>query len=161
MRVPYYCPYCNQRSTRRWNLDVHIKRRHGGYLLGRSSDNPIFSNDPYQNIASATVADSVGDGLQPGYIPQQAPVGISQYYPCPMYGPTNIMNEQRDASGLSRETKLGELKRLVYKYPHYHNNGPDEIVKWAIYCSSTGDNKFLDEMLEQLRSIDRLANLRF
>ena len=26
----YYCPYCNQKSTRRWNLQTHIKRRHGG-----------------------------------------------------------------------------------------------------------------------------------
>jgi hypothetical protein len=30
MRITYYCPFCNQQSTRRWNLDIHIKRRHGG-----------------------------------------------------------------------------------------------------------------------------------
>ncbi|MGC2685465.1 MAG: hypothetical protein WA323_26720 [Candidatus Nitrosopolaris sp.] len=40
------------------------------------------------------------------------------------------------------------------------NIDPDEIVKWAIYYSSNGDNKFLDEKLEQLRSIDG-ANIKF
>jgi hypothetical protein len=30
MRNLYNCPFCNQQSTRRWNLDIHIKRRHGG-----------------------------------------------------------------------------------------------------------------------------------
>jgi hypothetical protein len=153
MRVPYYCPYCNQRSTRRWNLDVHIKRRHIGHLLGESSDsNPFWykRSNPYHNIASATVADSVGDSFQPRYIPQQAPLG----YPS---RPMPTMDHQNYGTALSRETKLEELKRLAYKFPQFHNNSPDEIVKWAIYSSSNGDNKFLDEMLEQLRTIASLA----
>src|SRR5215469_10137609 len=90
MRVPYYCPYCDQRSTRRWNLDVHIKRRHGGYLLGESLDRYIGSSTPnnlYRNIGSATVTDSVGDSFQPTYIPQQAHVGISQYSSRPIHRP--------------------------------------------------------------------------
>ncbi len=33
MKNTYYCPQCEQRSTRRWNLETHIKRRHGG--IGR------------------------------------------------------------------------------------------------------------------------------
>ena len=62
---------------------------------------------------------------------------------------------------LSRETKLEELKRLVYKYPQYHNNGPDEIVGYADYWSINGDDTILDDLLEQLRSLDRLANAKF
>ncbi len=29
-RQKWCCPYCSQRSSRRWNLEVHIKRRHNG-----------------------------------------------------------------------------------------------------------------------------------
>jgi hypothetical protein len=69
------------------------------------------------------------------------------------------MNDRSYETRISPETihKIDQIKRLAYKYPQYHNNHPDEIVKWAIYCSSSGDNKFLDEMLEQLHTIDSLA----
>jgi hypothetical protein len=30
MKLPYSCPHCDQKSTRRWNLEIHIKRRHSG-----------------------------------------------------------------------------------------------------------------------------------
>lgn len=30
MKSVYFCPHCDQKSTRRWNLETHIKRRHGG-----------------------------------------------------------------------------------------------------------------------------------
>jgi hypothetical protein len=66
------------------------------------------------------------------------------------------MDHQSYGISLSQETiaKLEELKRLVYKYPQFHNNGPDEIVGYAAYWALNDDNKFLDEMLEQLRTID-------
>ena len=38
---------------------------------------------------------------------------------------------------------------------------PDGIIKWVVYCSSNGDDKFLNDKLEQLRSIDSLANAKF
>jgi hypothetical protein len=28
MRTPYYCPYCEQTSTRKENVSVHIQRKH-------------------------------------------------------------------------------------------------------------------------------------
>jgi hypothetical protein len=79
MRHAYICPYCEQRSTRRWNLDVHIKRKHGGYLLGRSSgpymtNSPVFDRKSVQ-FGHATVADSVGEMFEPRYIPQRTPIG--------------------------------------------------------------------------------------
>jgi hypothetical protein len=43
------------------------------------------------------------------------------------------VHDQSFPTGLSQETRLKELEKLVYKYPQYHNNDPDEIVKWAIY----------------------------
>src|SRR5215469_13537634 len=106
MRVPYYCPYCNQRSTRRWNLDVHIKRRHGGYLLGESLDRYIGSSTPnnlYRNIGSATVADSVGNTFEPGYLRQQTPLGISRYSPSAIYLPLPTIDEQSYGGGLSQD----------------------------------------------------------
>jgi hypothetical protein len=160
MRVPYYCPYCNQRSTRRWNLDVHIKRRHGGYLLGRSdryvaNNPPWYKSNPYHSIGSATVADSVGETFQPRYIPQQAPIGTS---PSTIYPPLHTIDDQRNGPGLSQGTilKIEQLRRLLNKYPQYQNNDPDEIVRLVVYYCINGDNTILDQKLEQLRSIESL-----
>ena len=79
MKDPYQCPYCDQRSTRRWNLDVHIKRKHGEYLLDRSSDRYIANNPRlYSNsvrLGHTTVADSIGSTLQLGS--QQTHLGTS------------------------------------------------------------------------------------
>jgi hypothetical protein len=165
MRVPYYCPYCNQRSTRRWNLDVHIKRRHGGYLLGESSgrrmgSNPFWHtpNNPYRNIGSATVANSIGDTFQPRHIPQQAPIGTS---PSTIHPPLHTMDDQRNGPGLSQGTilKIEQLRRLLNKYPQYQNNDPDEIVRLVVFYCMNGDYTLLDDKLEQLRTIDSLANI--
>jgi hypothetical protein len=41
------------------------------------------------------------------------------------------------------------------KYPKYNMN-PDGIIQWAIHSSINADNTFLDDMLEQLRTIDML-----
>jgi hypothetical protein len=107
------------------------------------------------NSGSAKVADSVGDTFQPRERPQQALLGLSQYSTSPILRPTHTADDQRDGTRLSQETKLKieELKRLVNKYTQYHSN-PDGIIKWAVQCAINGDNRFLDEKSEQLRSID-------
>ena len=158
MRDPYICPFCDQRSTRRWNLDVHIKRRHGGYLLGRSSgryvaNNPLWYRKSVQS-GHATVADSIGDTFQPRYIPQQAPIGTSSSTIRPLL---HTMNDQRNG-GLSPDAiqKIRALKALMNKYPRYHTN-PDGIIRLAIYNSINGDYTLLDDKLEQLRTIDSLT----
>jgi hypothetical protein len=174
-RPNYVCTVCSEYFTRKYSAKRHNQNLHNGaaeivrlidYLAGRSSgqykpDNPFWykHNNPYHNIGG-TVADSVGNTFQSRYIPQQAPSGTSQYYTSPIYRPMPSMDDQSYGTGLSQETKLKieELKRLLYKYPQYQNNDPDEIVKWAIYCSSNDDNKFLDDKLEQLRTIERRLN---
>jgi hypothetical protein len=89
MKVPYYCPYCDQRSTRRWNLQVHIKRKHGGspgpYLASHQFS--YEPTNPYHNIESNTVADNGCNSFQPRYGLQQAPLGTSQYFTSPAYPP--------------------------------------------------------------------------
>jgi hypothetical protein len=161
MKDPYQCPYCNHHSTRRWNLDVHIKRRHGGYLLGRSSDR-YMANNPhsYSNsvqIRHATVADSVADTFQPRYTPQQTPLATSQYsaspiYPPvdvpqtfanPMYRPMQIMNHQNYGNSLSPETilKIAELKTVnifllsIWSYLYLN-----DVWCWCCYHKRSRDN---------------------
>src|SRR5215469_2396723 len=163
MRVPYYCPYCNQRSTRRWNLDVHIKRKHGGYLLGRPSDPYVANNHPLYSkslqLGHVTVADSVGETFQPRYLPQRSTVGTSQYSSRPIHRPMQTAHDHNYGDGLSQETlvKVDQLKRLLGKYSRYHAN-PDGILKLAIYNSNNGDTTFLDAKLEQLSLLDSYNN---
>ena len=154
MRVPYYCPYCDQRSTRRWILDVHIKRKHAGYLLGRSSGrnlgtySPWHKSNPYYSIGPATVAHSIGATFQPRYVPQQAPIGTP---------PLHTMDGQRNG-GLSPDAiqKIQQLKAMMNKYPKYQTN-PDGIIRLAVYNCINGDSTLLDDKLEQLRTIDSLT----
>ena len=161
MKDPYYCPYCHHRSKRRWNLDVHIKRKHGGHLVSRSLGQYMANNPPLYNqsvdLGHPSFADSIDNTFHPTLLPQDAALRTSQYYTSPTYRP--MPSNQSYGTSLSQETiiKLTELKRLVTKYPQFHTIDADEIVKWAIYCSSNGDNKFLDDMLDQLRTIDSLA----
>jgi hypothetical protein len=68
------------------------------------------------------------------------------------------MNTSNDEGTLSQETilKIQELKRLIYRYPQYHRN-PGGVISCIIYFCNNGDNTFLDEKLEQLRSIDAIS----
>ena len=146
MREPYICPHCDQRSTRWWNLKIHVKRRHGEFLSGKSSgsNTPWHRSNSYHSFGSATVCDSVGDTFQPKYFPRQAPPQYSIHRSLP------TMDDQSYGSGLSQDTivKIGELKRLAYKYPQYLPN-PDGIIRLAIFNSINGDNQLLDQVLEQ------------
>ena len=47
LKVPYYCPYCDQTSTRKWNLSTHIKRKHHGSDDPFEIPNKIVLGDPY------------------------------------------------------------------------------------------------------------------
>jgi hypothetical protein len=142
-----------------------MKRKHGGFLLGKSSGRNLGSN-PFSyksnNIGSVMVADSVGDTFQSRYIPQQGPLGPSQYSASPMYPAKQIMDDQRYLGGLSEDTllKIDQLKRLLNKYPQFFTN-PNQILTWTFHWAVNGDNKILDENLEQLRYIENLANPGF
>ena len=149
MRHAHVCPHCDQRSTRWWNLKVHIKRRHDRFLLDSSLDrymgrNLLSPNNPYHNIGSATI-DSVGNTFEPTYL-RQTPLGISQYSP--------TIDEQRHESGLSQGTvgRIIEVKGLLNKYPQQHI--PDGIIRMAIFNSINGDNTLLDQMVVQLYRLD-------
>jgi hypothetical protein len=165
MRYPHICPHCDHRSTRWWNLKIHIKRKHGGYLPDRSSGRLMTNKSPsYSNsvqIRHATVADSVVDTFQPRFAPQQTALATSQYSPGPIYPPWQVMDDQINQSRLSQEKilKIEELKRLMYKYPQYHIN-PDDMIRMAVFNSINYDDRLLDGKLQQLRIMDRRLNGR-
>ena len=170
-RPSYVCTVCSEHFTRKYSAKRHNQNIHNGtaeivrlidYLAGRSSgqympDNPFWykHNNPYHNVGAATVADSVGNTFQSRYIPQQTPLGTSQYSTSPMYRSRQIMDESY-ATSLSQGTiqKIQELKRLVNKYPQYCHDG---LLQWIIISCNNGDNTLLDSKLEQLRTIDSLA----
>jgi hypothetical protein len=158
--------------TRKYSAKRHNQNIHNGtaeivrlidYLAGRSSgqympDNPFWYKRNNHNIGSSTVADSICNTFQPRSIPQQTPLEISQYSAGPIYPPRQIIDHQGHGTSLSQDTivKIDELRRLMNKYPKYHIN-PDAIIQWAIHSSLNGNNTFLDDKVEQLRSIDSLA----
>jgi hypothetical protein len=98
----------------------------------------------------------MGNTFEPTYL-RQTPLGISQQYTNPIYRPVPTI-DQSHGTGLSQDTvvKIQELKRLLNKYPQYHNKDPDEIVRLVVYYCINGDNTILDQKLEQLRSIESL-----
>jgi hypothetical protein len=117
------------------------------------ANNPPLYNKSVQ-LGHATVADT---SFQSRYIPQQAPLVTSQYYTSPIYRPTPSMDDQSYGTGLSPETiiRIDELKRLANKYPQYCSEG---LMQWTIFCCNDGDNRILDDKLEQLRTIDSRLN---
>jgi len=139
MKVPYYCPYCNERSTRQWNLEIHIKRKHGGSPGQYLASDPFYKRSVQSDqFGSATIADSVRS-FQPIIMSQQTPPWISHYSADPTYQPWHV----RDESSLSQDTlvKIEEFKRMINKYSHYHEN-PDDIIRLTIYNSINGDNTY-------------------
>jgi hypothetical protein len=69
----------------------------------------------------------------------------------------NTMDDE-ETTTLSLETrlKIEELKRLIYRYSHYHHN-PGAVINCIVYYCNNGDNTLLDEKLEQLRRIDAIS----
>jgi hypothetical protein len=116
------------------------------------TNNPAVYGKSLQ-FGHATVADSVGDAFQPRHS-----TSIPQYSASPLYPPRQIMDDPTNRTGLSQDTivKIQEIKRLMYKNPNYCAN-LDGAIKLAIYNSINGDNTLVDQMLEQLRTIDSLA----
>src|SRR5215469_7127040 len=128
-RTSYVCTICSEHFTRKYSGWRHNNNLHDGaaeivrlvdYLAGRSSgqyvaNNPFWFKRKNHDIGSLTVADSVGDGWKPGYIPQQAPLGL-HYSSRPIDRPLPTMDHQSFGTGLSQDTimKIHELKRLVY-----------------------------------------------
>jgi hypothetical protein len=183
-RVMHVCATCSEHFTTRYSASRHNLALHGNrgeivplleYLAGMNSGRYHASNPSWYRRRSGkrihefgyatAVADPVGDTFRPEglqgqyhYQQQDQPPDVSPH-PTDQSQPVHATN---DYGTLSEETrlKIQELKRLVYKYPIFSN--PDVIIKCVTHFSiNNGDNTFLNEKLEQLRSIDSLAKGRF
>jgi hypothetical protein len=110
-RSLYHCPHlgCNQTSTRRWNMQVHIKRRHkDGHWSVPTSKQPSFS--PNQKVAAET---------------------SSQY----MYGPPYRLNTSVD-EGKNTEDKNLETFRMFHDFRR--SLALLVIVCWFLSYSESG-----------------------
>src|SRR5215831_11643159 len=162
-RPSYVCTIYSEHFTRKYSAKRHNQNLHTGMaeiVRLYTPNNPFWfkPNNQYGNIGPATIADSMGNTFEPTYLPQQTP---TQHSANSIYTPGQVMDDQSYPTGLSQDTivKIDELRRLMNKYPKYHMNR-DGIIQWAIHCSFDGDNIFLDDKLEQLRTIDSLANIK-
>lgn len=96
MVTKFACPYCNQTSTRAWNLEIHVKRKHG--TIGK----PIV-NDKNESLSRASNRDKPRNGnkykssghqtvCRPRYVDSQIQAPTSQTDPMRHpYDPTSLM----------------------------------------------------------------------
>jgi hypothetical protein len=59
-KEPYHCPHCRQTCSRKWNLKVHIQRRHGG-----------IGQQPIGSVSQCT---------SPEFIPGMSSLGANDRY---------------------------------------------------------------------------------
>ncbi|MGB6592391.1 MAG: hypothetical protein WBE68_12890, partial [Candidatus Nitrosopolaris sp.] len=113
----------------------------------------------WQSLSIPTTLSPPAGQLLPSPAIQPRPPGVPSYPTDQIFQP---IDTSKDDGTLSQETilKIREFKRLVYRNPQYYSN-LDAVIKCATYWSITGDNTLLDEWLEQLRSVDALANTKF
>jgi hypothetical protein len=53
----WQCPRCSRRSSRRWNIVVHIRRKHGGVGLPINIENFSWSRStPFSNLEGTHIA---------------------------------------------------------------------------------------------------------
>ena len=109
----YSCPFCIQKSSRRFNLEVHIKRRHSGVDL--ALNNPHEATNVrrfgYRNY-----------NLKPSY----SPSNVVFYDDESVWGQTNRDNRQEDFMDrmINLLSKQVQLKDLVSQLMPPHPLGP-------------------------------------
>lgn len=167
-RLTYVCKECSEHFTQKYSAKRHNRNlqnsmaeivRLPDYLVGRQSGrykagNPFWHkrNNPFHK----GIWYCCRQRFQPRYMAQLVPPR-AQYSGSGLIHPP--MDDQRYGTGLSQETKLKieEFKRLMHKYSMYHPN-LNAIITMAVHWYNKGDNKFLDEKLEHLRTMDILSN---
>jgi hypothetical protein len=175
MRNLYNCPYCNQQSTRRWNLEIHIKRRHGGLEqpiaklphAPLQSPGKLVSNNWHTNVYDKPMSsNNNSSGLylpsHPSLYSKQIQPQVNRNYQNRVVTDTPLSPEtlqQRyplpNASSYSTPTvqqKLEELRLLLGKFSSPWD--AQVILDLAKFNLSQGDKRFLDDRLEQFRMLE-------
>lgn len=189
-RLTYVCATCSEHFTRRYSATRHNFNIHNGeaeivrlidYIIGRVSGKFLESHPSwyrreqkrqtrsdgiYDNkLAPAVVADSVGDRLGPRNNEQQPPRTQSNKHESSHYSPVfaHTHTDDRRFGPLSQESaiKLEEINILANKHRAYLPCSPDIVVGWAVSQSIKGDDRFLNDKLFQLRTLDRTRRSSF
>jgi hypothetical protein len=186
-RPSYVCTVCSEHFTRKYSARRHNNNLHNGaaeivrlidYLAGRGSgqyvaNNPFWHkrNNLYQNIRST---DTVGNSFQPRFISQQTPLADSSYpsenrviadttssfRPETLLQPYHLpaATPNSDTPVVHHLQKLQELKILLGKFSSPQN--AYIILELAKFNLRQGDEQFLNERLEELRTLDRQGLFR-
>ncbi|MGB6528924.1 MAG: hypothetical protein WBF33_12525 [Candidatus Nitrosopolaris sp.] len=156
-RPSYVCTVCSEHFTRKFSGKRHNFNTHGGrseivpyiqYMVGRSSGRYLANHPswfrkqrqlqvnrryPFENRVIADTA---------SYI---RPETLLQPYPLPAAYP--------NSQTATVQQELEELKILLGKFSSPQN--AQTILELAKYNLRQGDERFLNETLEQLRTLDR------
>lgn len=165
MRTLYNCPYCNQQSTRHWNLEIHIKRRHDGIgqpigKVPHAPGKPVSNNWPTNNSSGQYLPSNPS-----WYSKQIQPQFDNRVVADTLFSPETL--QLPNASPYSTPTvqqKLEELRLLLGKLSSPRD--AQVILDLAKFNLSQRDERFLNDRLEQLRMLelspgeDRFRNKR-
>jgi hypothetical protein len=169
MRNLYYCPYCNQQSTRRWNLEIHIKRRHGiGQPIGKvphaplQSPGKLVSNNWHTNVYDKSMTPNNSSGQYPPSHPLWYSKQIQPQFENRVVADTPFSLETLQQPNVSPystpQQKLEELRLLLGKFSSPPN--AQVILDLAKFNLSQGDERYLNDRLEQLRMLDKSQSWR-
>ena len=181
-RISYVCAECSEHFTRKTSGKRHNFNIHSGraeivslmeYLVGRGSGKYLPSHPSWfkrnkRNWMSSfhsgksypldkVVSDSTSGQFAPVF---NRPQEIHNYDERNLLDFFNLRAKFRSgllfSSVLSPNTMhlLLELETLLYKHSNYYND-PPFILQNAINQCSSGDEKFLFNMLDRLRILDR------
>lgn len=181
-RISYVCAVCSEHFTRKTSGERHNFNIHSGsaeivslmeYLVGRGSgkylpSHPSWFKHNKRNWMSSfnpgksyplgkVVSDSTSGQFAPVF---NRPQEIHYYDELNSLDSSNLRTKFRSRlffrSLLPPNTMhlLLELEKLLYKHPNFCDN-PPLILQNAINQCSSGDEKFLFNMLDTLRILDR------
>jgi len=115
MRSPWYCPYCEQTSQRRWNISTHIERKHPGLdnppaemkrVTHLQRKHPGLDNPPAE-MKRITVIDSYSSKPMPEASNSFSPRGD-------FFDPASVFQQSTRVQNLLQEIKQFNKTELFF-----------------------------------------------
>ena len=105
MKTPFFCPYCEQTSMRRWNLSIHVIRKHKGRYnpFPDLKDVTYFESHPRQPPNPEP-----SDSLLPKY-GMSDPLQMGEKSPRVQ----NVIKEIRQMNGVEITFVMMEINRIL------------------------------------------------
>ena len=125
-RTQYRCPYCTQFSSRRWNMKIHIHRRHSGRIKHEQLRSELLG--PFSSQISSNIRNSLYKnnfeyikGKNNSYVHQKHPQNSDNNYQQNDYNyssPFLQQGQSRDQQGKDSSTKIRDDIRDIYEAMH-------------------------------------------